>query len=162
MTILITYPLMSIKGWLLDGDYIVWMIMSYLSGSMVREFTCKRILSKKNKSSVQCIDGLNIKTAHEITEISKNKNWVLTYHLLSSYDLIMTNRLYILFYVDQSNGRSIIWWWLENWDFVWSRLKILSIIKVDKLLVTWKIADRLLLSVWINFSRWAHFLLKRL
>ena len=59
------------------------------------------------------------------------------------------------FYVDQFNGSLIVWWLIKNQNFFWQFLKILLIIKVDQLLVTWKMVDRMLQRMWDNFSRWA-------
>ena len=58
-------------------------------------------------------------------------------------------------YVYQLYSSLIVWWWSKNQDFVWCRLKLLLIVEVDRLLMTWKIVDRILLSMWFNFSRWA-------
>ena len=46
---------------------------------MVRAFTYKKIECKKNKSLVQFIDLLTIKTVHVITEISKDKTILFTF-----------------------------------------------------------------------------------
>ena len=46
-------------------------------------------------------------------------------------------------------------WLIKVKDFVWRRLNHLSIIYVDRLLVTCETVYRLLLSMWDNFLSWA-------
>ena len=84
---------MVMKGWLLDDDYIVWTIISYFGISMVWAFMYEQIKCKKNKYLGQYIDIFMIETVHEITEISKDRNLVLTFPLWSSYYFSMMNRL---------------------------------------------------------------------
>ena len=81
ISILMTYLLMVIKGWLPDNDYIIWMIWSYLGWSMVRAFMYKQSECKKNKRLSQCIYRLMNETVHEITEILKDQNWILKFSL---------------------------------------------------------------------------------
>ena len=71
-------------------------------------------------------------------------------------------RLY--YYIYQSNGSSIVRQWFKNRYFVWHRLNLPSIAEVDRLLVTFKTVDKLLLSMWAEFSSWAlkFWLLKRI
>ena len=59
------------------------------------------------------------------------------------------------YYVDRSNSSLIVRWLFENQDFIWRRLKLLSIVEVNRLLVIRKMLDRLLLSMWANFMRWS-------
>ena len=51
---------MASKGWPLDDEYIVYMIIFYLGWTMVQEFTYELIEYKK-KCLVRCIDWLTIK-----------------------------------------------------------------------------------------------------
>ena len=48
---------------------------------MVQEFAYKQIECENNKRLVQCIDRSTIEKIHEITEISKDVNLVLTFSL---------------------------------------------------------------------------------
>ena len=110
---------------------------------------------KKNISVVKCFDLLTIKTVHEISERLKDWNIIN----IISFGLCMISQRWIdciLYYnVNQSNGISIIWWLFENRDFILQRLKILLIVEVDHLLMTWKTFDRMLLRLWENFFSWA-------
>ena len=79
------------------------------------------------------------------------------YDLHLCFDLLMISRKWIYhrwyYYLDRSNGISIIRWLFENWEFVRRRLKILLIVEVDRLLVIQKTVDRLILSMWAKFLR---------
>ena len=96
----------------------------YFGLSMIRAFTYKKIKCKKNESLAWCIDLLTIETVHEITEILKDKNWVLTF----LFDLSMISRWLtdcrLYHCVDRSNVILIIRRWFENWDFIWHRLNL--------------------------------------
>ena len=72
------------------------MIISYLGWSIVWAFTYKQIKCNENKSSVQCIYLLTIKTVHDITEIFKDQTILLTFCLWYSYNRSTMNRLYII------------------------------------------------------------------
>ena len=68
-------------------------MISYLGWSMVRVFMYKWIEHDKNKSLVQCIDQLAIKTVHDIIEKSKYQAILLTFFIRPSYDWPMMNVL---------------------------------------------------------------------
>ena len=76
------------------------MIIFYLDRSMVRAFKYKQTECNKNKRLVRYIDRLMIEKVHDITEILKDRNWVLKYCLCYSYDQSTINRpinrLYII------------------------------------------------------------------
>ena len=91
-----TYLSMVMKGLLQDKYYIVYMVLLYLVISMVQYFIHKQIECKNNKHLVQCIYWFTIKKVREIAEILKDRNWVHTFRLWYSYDLLTMNRPYII------------------------------------------------------------------
>ena len=95
----------------------------------------------------------------------KNRSWYhrkikglnyITYFF--GFDICMISQQWIYrslyYHVDQSNDSSIIWWLCRVWDFVWHILNLSSIIEVDQFLVTWKMLDRLMMSIWADFLMW--------
>ena len=93
---------------------------------------------------------------------NQNSAWDLIniklYYLHFFFGVIMIDRRWIgccfYYHVDWSNGSSIVWWLFENRDFVWQKLNLPSIVEVNLLLVTCKMVDRLILSMWDYFLRW--------
>ena len=133
-------------------------MISYLGWTMVRVFTYKWIECKKNKSLVRCIDWLSIETVHEITEILKDQTILLKFVVdLRLIACWWIDRIFY-YYVDQLDGSSIVRGLIKNREFVWLILNLSSIVEVDLLLAAWKKVDRLSLSMWADFLRWAKIL----
>ena len=120
---------------------------------MVWWFTYIRIECNKNKSLVQYIDRLTIKTINMIPERFKLSAYILVMVFVWSID----NEYIVDFitFVDRLSRRLAVKWLIKNWDFVQRRLKIFLIVEVNQLLVTWKTVYRLMLSMWADFSSWA-------
>ena len=72
------------------------MIILYLSWKIVWNFTYKWIECNNNQILFGCIDQLIIKTVHDITETSKNQNWVLIFRLWYFYYWSTINRTHIV------------------------------------------------------------------
>ena len=62
---------------------------------------------------------------------------------------------YFYYYVDRSNNSLIIWCFFNNWDFVQHKLKLSTIVEINRLLVNWKTVYMLLLNTWSKFLSWA-------
>ena len=143
MAIPITYLLMVTKRWSLDNKYIIYIMIFYLGWTIIQALTYKHIKYNNNKRSFQCIDQLTIETVHEIIERKK----FITYFSSLIFVLLLKILYRWFYYINRYNGSSIIQWLFKNLKFVWQRLNILSIVKVDILLVTWKTMDKMLLSM---------------
>ena len=91
--------------------------------------------------------------------IISQKYWIIElYYLHLIFDLHMIALILIdlgfYYCIDRSNVRLVVGWLFEYWDFVWRRLRLLYVVELDRLLVTCKTVDRLILSMWTDFLMW--------
>ena len=77
ISILMTYLFIIIKGWLLDNQYIIYMVILYKGLSVVWWLTYIQNECKNNKRLVQCIDCLTIESVHVIMKRSKFITYIL-------------------------------------------------------------------------------------
>ena len=122
---------------------------------MVKLLMYKLIEYNKNKSLVRCIDWLKVETVHDITEISKGWTILLTFCFWYSYDLLTMNiSFFLLLYIPIEQYINCLMMIRRSILFQ-RRFKLSSIVDIDRLFVTWKKVDWMLMSMWAVFSMWA-------